>query len=255
MIRLLPRSFACVVLGVLLFSSPDEKRGFGQEAAPEKQSAKRFQGEVKVQVALDYLLYLPKGYSTGDKAWPLVLFLHGAGESGSDLQKVKIHGPPKHVETGEDYPFVLVSPQAPTSRRGWEVAALNALIDDVVATHKIDKNRIYVTGLSMGGYGTWALAQAYPKKFAAIMPICGGGEPAKVEGLKDLPIWVFHGGKDQTVPAKRSEEMVDALKAIDAPKVKLTIYPDAGHDSWTETYSNPEAWKWLLQQTKVQTNP
>jgi len=160
-------------------------------------------------------------------------------------------GPPKHVEAGEDYPFVLVSPQTPTSRRGWEVAALNALVDDVVATHKIDKNRIYVTGLSMGGYGTWALAQAYPKKFAAIMPICGGGEPAKVEGLKDLPIWVFHGGKDQTVPAKRSEEMVEALKAINAPKVKFTIYPDAGHDSWTETYNNPEAWKWLLQQTKA----
>ena len=214
------------------------------------QTAKRFEGDIKVTVAFDYLLYLPKSYATENKTWPLVLFLHGSGESGSELDKVKMHGPPKHVAAGEDYPFVLVSPQAPSSRKGWEPAALNALIDSVVASHKIDKNRIYVTGLSMGGYGTWALAQAYPNKFAAIMPICGGGDPSKVEPIKNLPIWIFHGAKDQGVPLKLSEQMVDALKGVQAPSVKFTIYPEAGHDSWTETYNNPEIWTWMLSQAK-----
>ncbi len=231
----------------------DASKGFGQGASGQTasgQTAKRFEGEIRVSVAYDYFLYLPKAYATESKAWPLVLFLHGSGESGSDLEKVKIHGPPKHVAAGDDYPFVLVSPQAPSSRKGWEPAALNALIDNVVATHRVDKNRIYVTGLSMGGYGTWALAQAYPDRFAAIMPVCGGGDPSKVEPLKNLPIWIFHGGKDTAVPVKRSEEMVEALKSIQAPGVKFTLYPDAPHDSWTETYSNPEVWKWLLEQSK-----
>ena len=128
--------------------------------------------------------------------------------------------------------------------------ALNALLDDVVGKYRVDKDRIYVTGLSMGGFGTWSLAAAHPERFAAIAPICGGGNPTDAKKLKDLPIWVFHGAKDQTVPASRSDAMVKALKEAGSERVKFTLYPDAGYDSRTETYKNPEFWDWLLKQQR-----
>src|SRR5262249_25165213 len=159
------------------------------------------------------------GYGKGDKAWPLLLFLHGAGESGSDLKRVKRHGPPKLIERGKDFPFIVVSPQSPG--RGWDPRTLNALLDDVAAKHKVDKDRSYVTGLSMGGFGTWALAAASPDRFAAIVPICGGGTPGDAKKIKDLPIWVFHGAKDSVVPPNRSEAMVKALKSAGAKEVKF----------------------------------
>jgi len=138
-----------------------------------------------------------------------------------------------------------VSPQAP--QRGWQAETLNGLLDDVLAHYKVDKDRVYVTGLSMGGFGTWALAAAHPEKFAAIVPICGGGNPADATKIKDLPIWIFHGAKDTVVPPSRSEAMEKALKEAGAKEVKYTLYPDAGHDSWTKTYENPEVWEWLLK--------
>jgi predicted peptidase len=218
----------------------DEKTG--------KQQGKHFEKEITVTVKMDYLLYLPEGYEKEGKAWPLLLFLHGAGESGHDLNKVKVHGPPKLVEAGKKFPMIIVSPQAP--RMGWDVPTLNALLDDVMATHKVDKDRIYVTGLSMGGFGTWALAAAYPDKFAALAPICGGGDPHDAAKLKHLPIWVFHGAKDKVVQPSRSESMVKALKNQGAEQVQFTLYPDADHDSWTKTYDNPEVWEWLLKQKR-----
>src|SRR5262245_26364635 len=184
---------------------------WADDKAAGKQQEKHFEREITVKVRLNYLLYLPEGYGTASKAWPLVLFLHGAGESGDDLAKVKKHGPPKLIEQGKSFPCIVVSPQS--ARRGWEPAALNALLDEVIATYRVDRDRVYVTGLSMGGFGTWALAAAYPDKFAAAVPICGGGNPADARKLKDLPIWVFHGAKDPTVPLKSSEAMVQALKA------------------------------------------
>src|ERR1700756_5414953 len=163
---------AAVITGLVLTASlpawADDK------PSNAKQQGQHFEKEITVKVKLDYLLYLPEGYDKEEKAWPLLLFLHGAGESGHDLNKVKIHGPPKLIEAGKSFPMIVVSPQAP--RMGWDVPTLNALLDDIVATHKVDRDRVYVTGLSMGGFGTWALAAAYPDKFAAIMPICGGGD-------------------------------------------------------------------------------
>ncbi len=126
---------------------------------------------------------------------------------------------------------------------------LNALLDSVIKEYHVDKDRVYLTGLSMGGFGTWALAAAFPGKFAALAPICGGGSPADAAKLARLPIWVFHGAKDNTVPLKRSEEMVEALKAAGGHP-KFTVYPDAGHDSWTATYDNPEFYQWLLAQKR-----
>jgi predicted peptidase len=214
-----------------------------------KQQDKHFEKEITVKVKLDYLLYLPEGYDKEETAWPLLLFLHGAGESGHDLNKVKIHGPPKLIEAGKNFPMIVVSPQSP--RMGWDVPTLNALLDEIVTTHKVDKDRIYVTGLSMGGFGTWGLAAAHPDKFAAIMPICGGGDSHDTAKLKRLAIWVFHGAKDNVVPPSRSESMVSALKDHGAGNVKFTLYPNAGHDSWTETYNNPEVWDWLLKQKRA----
>jgi predicted peptidase len=218
------------------------------QPAGAKQEGKHFEKEITVQVKMDYLLYLPEGYDKEEKAWPLVLFLHGAGESGRDLNKVKIHGPPKLIEAGKKFPMIVVSPQSP--RMGWDVPTLNALLDEIVATHKVDKDRVYVTGLSMGGFGTWALAAAYPDKFAAIMPVCGGGDPHDAVKLKHLGIWVFHGAKDNVVPPNRSENMVKALKEHGAKNIQFTLYPNAGHDSWTQTYDNPEVWDWLLKQKR-----
>ena len=210
------------------------------------------EGDEKTRV--NYLLYIPEIYPKSRKRWPLVLFLHGAGERGNDLEKVKMHGPPKLVaKEGKEFPFILVSPQCPTG--GWwsgdrEITALNALLDDIVARYRVDVDRIYVTGLSMGGFGAWRLALDYPDRFAAIAPICGGGDPARAERIKHLPVWVFHGAKDNTVPLRASEAMVAALKKAGG-NVRFTVYPDAGHDSWTETYNNPELYKWLLKQKRA----
>ena len=183
-------------------------------------------------------------------SWPLMVFLHGAGERGSDLKKVKVHGPPKIVENKKDFPFILVSPQCPEDV-WWpeKVEVLIALVDDITGRYKVDKKRIYLTGLSMGGYGTWALAAQYPDRFAAIAPICGGGSRVMSFNLKDVPIWVFHGAKDRVVPIKESEEMVKAIRKLGGD-VKFTIYPDAGHDSWTETYNNQELYDWFLEHRK-----
>lgn len=214
------------------------------EPGTGKQSAQEFTQEVTVKTK--YLLFLPKGYAESDQKFPLLLFLHGAGESGDDLEKVKVHGPPKIVDSKPDFPFIVVSPQSPG--RGWRPEVLNGLLDEIIAKHRVDTDRVYLTGLSMGGYGVWALAAARPDRFAAIVPICGGGNPDDAAKLKDLPTWVFHGAKDDAVPLSRSEEMVAALKAAGG-KPEFTVYPDAGHDSWTETYNNEALYNWLLDQS------
>lgn len=201
-----------------------------------------------VKVTMKYLLYLPKDYDQKE-VWPLMLFLHGAGERGDNLDLVKKHGPPKLVAEGKQFPFIVVSPQCPNGR-WWEPVELKALLDEIVEKYKVDKDRIYVTGLSMGGFGTWSLAVYQPNRFAAIVPICGGGEPIIAKVLAYPPTWVFHGAKDPVVPLERSEKMVEALKK-NGGTVKFTVYPNAGHDSWTEAYNDPQLYEWLLQQKRT----
>ncbi len=218
----------------------------------EGQCPQSFSAEVTSQVSTNYLFYLPEGYEDSEEAWPLVLFLHGKGERGDDLDLVAIHGPPKRVAAGASFPFILVSPQCPDD--DWwtsveQITTLTALLDDVTSRYRVDLDRVYLTGLSMGGFGTFALATATPKRFAAIAPVCGGGEPFAAEVMAHIPAWVFHGAKDDVVPLKRSQEMVDALEAAGAD-VKFTIYPEAKHDSWTETYDNPDLYEWLLKQRR-----
>lgn len=203
--------------------------------------------DVTVKVELDYLLALPKGYDQQDK-WPLVLFLHGAGERGDNLELVKRHGPPKLIGEGKAFPFIVVSPQCPKDG-WWEPIELTALLDQVVKNHNVDEDRVYVTGLSMGGFGTWRLAAFTPQRFAAIAPICGSGEPYLARRFPHLPTWAFHGAKDKTVPLIRSQLMIDAMKEHGG-QPKLTVYPEAAHDSWTETYNNPLFFEWLLLQKR-----
>lgn len=209
------------------------------------QSANTLQKQIVKTITVRYLLYLPKDYGMdASKRWPLILFLHGSGESGNDLEKVKTHGPPKLIAQGKEFAFIIVSPQSPGG--GWDNEALTTLLDDIEQRYAVDKDREYLTGLSMGGFGTWALAIAHPDRFAAIAPVAAGGEAWRVRRLKNVPVWVFHGAKDPVVPIRADQEMVDALKAAGGD-VKFTIYPDAGHDSWTETYNNPALYDWFLQ--------
>jgi len=217
------------------------------------QHSQAFKKTITRTVSCQYLLFLPEGYGEKKQCWPMILFLHGAGERGNDLRKVKKHGPPKIVEKKKDFPFIVVSPQCP--KDDWwteKVEVLINLLDDIVARYDVDTERIYLTGLSMGGYGTWALAAAYPDRFAAIAPICGGGKRLMAHRLEDVPVWAFHGAKDKVVPVKESEEMVNAIKARGG-NAKLTVYPDAGHDSWTETYNNKKLYDWFLKHRKKKT--
>ena len=210
------------------------------------QTAQRL--DVTIRVEMGYLLYLPKDYDTKE-SWPLVLFLHGSGERGDDLELVKKHGPPKLIAEGKEFPFIVVSPQCPKGK-SWEPYELNVLLDDIVQKYKVDEERICVTGLSMGGFGTWKLAAYMPRRLAAIAPICGGGDLSSVRRLTKLPIWAFHGAKDKSVPVERTQEMIDALTK-NGGTPKLTIYSEAEHDSWTETYNNPVFYEWLLAQKRA----
>lgn len=204
----------------------------------------------KATMEMDYLLYLPKNYGKEKKDWPLMIFLHGAGERGSSLDKVKVHGPAKLVDQGKDMPFIIISPQCPPGI-WWpnSIEKIMALIDETIETYDVDTSRIYLTGLSMGGYGTWATACTYPERFAAIAPICGGGMPFITHNLADVPVWAFHGAKDDVVPLSESQKMVDAVNEAGG-NAKLTVYPDLAHDSWTKTYDNPELYEWFLEHSK-----
>ncbi len=221
------------------------------ETLVTKQKGYKFETEIVKKVQLSYLLFLPKDYNSDpEKKFPMILFLHGAGERGDNLELVKAHGIPKIVEKNEDFPFIAVSPQCPAD--SWwtlELEALEALLNDIINKYKVDIDRIYLTGLSMGGFATWSLAIRNPNTFAAIAPICGGGDPNKVCTIKDVPAWVFHGAKDELVPLQQSENMVKALKECGG-NVQFTIYPEAGHDSWTVTYDNPELYEWFLKHSK-----
>ncbi|MEE3373062.1 MAG: dienelactone hydrolase family protein [Planctomycetota bacterium] len=218
---------------------------------------------------LHYLLHTP----TGEKpkpGWPLLLFLHGYGECGTELEKVKKHGPPKLVKTNSALQgCVLVSPQCPRDS-WWRVEALHGLLEEVISNRgDIDRRRLYVTGLSMGGYGIWSFISRYPSYFAAVVPICGGGDPLRLPanrppvkvGIKNefdpiglkrarkLPVWTFHGSQDGSVPIGETQLLVRSLKAAGADRVRFTVYPRAGHvEAWQRAYRDPKVWEWLFAQ-------
>jgi predicted esterase len=197
----------------------------------------------------NYQLYLPEGYNNDTLTrWPLILFLHGSGESGYDINKVKVHGPPKLVDNGKKFPFIIVSPQSPVPN-GWDVETLYQLLQYIKNKYRVNEKKMYCTGLSMGGFGTWALAMKYPDEFAAIAPICGGGDTSNAWKLRNIAVWCFHGAKDDVVPPIGSENMVKAAKRFNN-NIRFTLYPDANHNSWEVTYNNDSLYQWMLAQNK-----
>lgn len=204
----------------------------------------------KIITETQYLLYLPEAYHTDTvKRWPLLLFLHGSGESGYDINKVKAHGPPQLIEYGKNFPFIVVSPQSSVPT-GWDIDRLYQLLQQVKRKYRVDADKIYLTGLSMGGFGTWALAIKHPEEFAAIAPICGGGDTTDAWKIRNIPVWCFHGALDNTVPLSSDANMIKAVSRWNN-NVRFTIYPDKNHNSWDTTYNtNDSLFHWLLSHKK-----
>ena len=228
----------------------NKERLQGDPAPEGRQVSRRMEKKIIQNISMNYLLYLPSDYDP-EKEWPIVFFLHGAGERGTDLNLVKKHGPPMLIEEGKGFPFILISPQCP-KYLWWadKIPELKEIINDVCGLYSVDMNRIYITGLSMGGFGTFSMAKAYPELFAAAVPICGGlkGEGG-MDKVKHVPFWIFHGENDDTVPVDMSKKATDIIKKSGG-NAKLTIYPKTGHNSWTETYDNPEVYNWMLKQKR-----
>ncbi|MFD5649200.1 MULTISPECIES: prolyl oligopeptidase family serine peptidase [unclassified Streptomyces] len=194
---------------------------------------------------------MPAGYG-GDETvrWPLLLFLHGASERGDNPAVLTAHGPLKQLSRGEQLPFVVLAPQCPAySTWAAEISGVYALLDQVATEYRIDPDRVYVTGLSMGGAGSWAIAARYPDRFAAAAPICGSWLPEAADRIGMLPVWTFHGEEDDNIPVLHTEKIVDALHRRGNP-ARFTRYPGVGHDSWTRTYDDPEVYAWLLAQRR-----
>ena len=215
------------------------------------QIADHFEKSITKTATLDYLLYLPPNYGEDTaKRWPLILFLHGVGERGDDPQQVKLYGLPRLLESGVDLPFIVVSPQCPADSY-WLLLLdeLKALVDHIAERYPVDPQRIYLTGMSMGGTGAWMLGIAYPELFAAMAVICGRGFPTLAGRLQHMPIQVFHGDADPVVPVDESRRMTAALSKHGGD-VSLTIYSGVDHDSWTQTYANPELYDWFLSHTR-----
>jgi predicted peptidase len=197
-------------------------------------------------------MFVPERYNESRRRWPMILFLHGYGESGDQIDLVLKHGPLKEALGRDDLDFLMVAPQIPPPAPpqiafGWKNAQadLEQILDQVMKDYRVDEERVYLTGLSMGGFGSFYLAQARPELFAAVAPICGGGDATWATRYGSLPFWIFHGGKDRIVPPNRSAEIYQSMKALGCD-AQYTLYPEAGHDSWTETYANDALYAWFL---------
>ncbi len=213
------------------------------------------------QDTLLYRLLKPKEVKENQR-YPLVIFLHGSGERGNDNIITLNYITPLFLEekNRNEFPCFLMVPQCPASEKwtypDWyqeprePIRTVVKLIDSLSVLPFIDNTRIYITGLSMGGYGTWYLLTRFPNKFAAAIPICGGGDPHQVDNFKHVPIWAFHGAKDDVVQPDQSRKMVKALKKSGG-NPKYTEYKKAGHDSWTKAYQEPELLPWLFSNRLV----
>jgi predicted peptidase len=211
------------------------------------------QQEVYNPSSLNYLLFLPRETRAQVRGkYPLIVSLHGIGESGSYLPKLKNDGLPKYLDGDNSFPFIVVSPQCPSTTE-WYYDRTDTLVykmlDEVIVRYPVDTNRIYLTGYSMGGIGTLDLAIRYPYRFAAILPIAFRIETGwEVCRLANMPIWAFHGEQDDVIPFSKAQEVMVALKNCGGNPT-FTAYPNVGHDSWTRTYSNPAVFDWLLTKT------
>lgn len=202
---------------------------------------------ISSQQERNYLLYTPTDMEP-DQQYPILLFLHGGGERGDSIELLKKHGPPKLISEGKDFPFYVLSPQCPYEIGFFDERVIETLLDQIIASHNIDTSRVYLAGLSQGGYGVWRLAVNNPDKYAAMISICAASIPiVYLDELTDLPIWIFHGVMDEAVPVELSIEAYKKLKSLNG-NVKLTVCPEANHDSWTQTFENDSIYSWFLRQ-------
>lgn len=195
-------------------------------------------------LAAEFLIYLPAGYDR--RPWPLVVFLHGAGERGNDPNVLRRWGPFDAVESNIEMPAVIVGPQCLPGGE-WEPDSVVRFVEHAASTYQVDRERIYIIGYSMGGYGAWRTAAAHPKLFAAIVPVCGGGQPDDAKALAHTPVWAFHGAKDDAVPVAQSERMIEAIRAAGG-EPRLTVIPDAGHGICNDVCPRLDLWEWLFEQ-------
>lgn len=205
----------------------------------------------------EYLLYLPAGYEDSEESsepWPILFFLHGAGHRGDSLNTIKKLAPLAQVVDGKrSFPFLVAAPQCPKDGRWRDPGTLEELmtfVREVVAKYNIDEKRVYLSGQSMGGTGTWALLHSNPDYFAAGIPICGGNKPEWGEALTDMPIWAFHGRLDEVVVPAYSIDIVNRIRESGGTQVKLTIYEDVKHQSWWRAFKEPELYEWMLGQSR-----
>ena len=217
------------------------------EPVPGKQVEQSFKSSDSTEVR--YLLYLPDIYKPGS-ALPVMLFLHGRGESDGPLSVVAKWGPPFMVTRGEKLPYILLSPQCP-KEDNWssstQQSRLIELLDSIVDKFGGNKDRIYLTGLSMGGSGSWRMAADYSKRFAAVVPICGRGQTVDADKLKSLPIWVFCGDQDGVY--KSNEEIFQAVMKAGSQSIRFTSLENIGHNSWSAAYASPDLYLWLDRQS------
>ncbi len=198
-----------------------------------------------------YLVDLPHDYNADSgKRWPLILFLDNAADRGTDPPIVRRSGLAGLVHDGRQLPAVLISPVCPEGE-GWDTEILSHLLDEVEAKYCIDADRIYVSGISAGGDGAWALALAQPERFAAVVPICGESDPSDAARLVHLPLWAFHGLKDQIIPVAETVTMIQVIRQAGGHP-HLTLFPDAGHNSWDLAYANEALYTWLFAQKRGQ---
>jgi predicted peptidase len=202
-----------------------------------------------------YVVFVPHGYK-GDKEFPLIFFQHGAGERGDDGQLPVMQGIAnggiKFKSNEKTFPFFVIFPQCKV-KSNWKAGGSDAnralaILEEIQKAYKIDDKRLYLTGLSMGGFGTWSLAAAHPNKWAAIAPICGRGDLKDADKIKHIPCWCFHGDQDKAVNVKLSREMIDAFKKAGG-NPRYTELPFVGHNSWDSAYVTPELYQWFLKQS------
>lgn len=205
-----------------------------------------FSTTVQVEVSIAYRTYFPKDYSEEGDAYPLLYFMHGSGERGTDLDRLETATLPQFIKKGLELPFVTVCPQC---EEMWNTRSLDLLLDEVIEKYNIDPSRVYLSGNSMGGLGTWMLANVAADRVAAIAPICPPSTRINPENFKGLPIWCFHGAMDSEVPIGESVKMIRQLRKAGCD-VKFTVYADADHDTWTPAYHDPELMSWLLSHHK-----
>lgn len=222
-----------LLLFLATFAAPFSAVSQNQEAKSQK---------IHWKSIVNYQCYIPENH---DGKMPLIIFLHGSGERGNDINLVKKWGPPQLIDQGKKFPFIVLSPQCPEGR-WWDIYELDHWLDEMIDKYPVDINRIYLTGLSMGGFATWQWSCAFPCRFAAIAPVCGGGDLQFADELKEVPVWAFHGQDDPVVPVSRTTEMVEAVNTYGG-NAKATVYPGVGHDSWIKAYNTEELYSWFLQ--------